>query len=81
MEWSGPCIKHLYDAPPPLFCDLAEHKEPADTKTKRKEKKKKRLCVSLVNHLSAWLVYIVILQIMILFTGMLHAKTKKKKIE
>lgn len=41
MEWSGPCIKHLYDAPP-LFCDLAEHKEPADTKTKRKEKKKKK---------------------------------------
>lgn len=51
-----------------LFCDLAERKEPAERKTE------KRVCVPLVNHLSAWLMNISILWIMILFTGMLHAK-------
>lgn len=85
MEWSGPCIKHLlgfflfcFFLAPLFFCDLAERKEPADTKTNRKVTNKVK-CISGKSFIFAWLVYIVILQIVILFTGMLHAERTTKK--
>lgn len=51
-----------------MFCDLAERKEPAERKTDIKS-----MCTSGKSFICLTLMYIIILQIMILFTGMLHA--------